>query len=233
VFQSEVLIGEANFLKAFPGEQGYRVFLIDAPKAQQQSVIEQLETALTDYGFDASLSASRLAGFHRVENTYLSTFQLLGALGLLLGTVGLAAVLIRNVLERRQELSLLSAVGYSGPVLKRLVLRENTFILIAGLGIGTICAVIAILPALGARDGSLPMMRIGMLLAAVFAHRPRRRMAGGTLGATIEVDGSIFRPRSCAGPRGRHDRRSIPEHARSRPPRRTMGLHALLARRAP
>jgi len=54
-------------------------------------------------------------------------------------------------------------------VLKRLVLRENTFILIAGLGIGTICAVIAILPALGARDGSLPMMRIGMLLAAVFA----------------------------------------------------------------
>jgi ABC-type lipoprotein release transport system permease subunit len=169
VFQSEVLIGEANFLKAFPGEQGYRVFLIDAPKAKLQSVIEQLETALTDYGFDASLSATRLASFHRVENTYLSTFQSLGALGLLLGTVGLAAVLIRNVLERRRELSLLSAVGYSGPVLMRLVLRENAFILNEGLGIGAFCAAIAILPALIARQSSLPLMRIGMLLAAVFA----------------------------------------------------------------
>ena len=51
----------------------------------------------------------RIAAFHRVENTYLSTFQSLGALGLLLGTAGLAAVLLRNVLERRRELALLRA----------------------------------------------------------------------------------------------------------------------------
>jgi hypothetical protein len=31
----------------------------------------------------------KLAAFHRVENTYLATFQALGALGLLLGTLGL------------------------------------------------------------------------------------------------------------------------------------------------
>ncbi len=170
VFQSEVLISEANFLKAFPGEQGYRVFLIDAPKVRRQAVIEQLESALTDHGFDASLSASRLAGFHRVENTYLSTFQSLGALGLLLGTVGLAAVLIRNVLERRREFALLTAVGYSGPALEGLVLRENLFVLAVGLAIGTVCAVVAILPAFSARGGgALPVARIAMLLGAVFA----------------------------------------------------------------
>ena len=168
VFQSEVLVGAKNFLKAFPGEQGYRVFLIDAPPPQRQAVIEQLEAALSDHGFDASFSASRLAGFHRVENTYLSTFQSLGALGLLLGTVGLAAVLIRNVLERRRELALLTAVGYSNRTLARLVLGENLFILAAGLGIGSVCAAIAILPALGARGGSLPLARMAMLLGAVF-----------------------------------------------------------------
>ncbi len=169
VFQSEVLIAESNFLRAFPGEQGYRVFLIDAPKVRRQAVIEQLESALTDHGFDASLSSNRLAGFHRVEHTYLSTFQSLGAMGLLLGTVGLAAVLIRNVLERRRELALLTAVGYSRPALASLVLRENLFVLGAGLGIGAVCAVIAIVPALGARGGSLPVVRIAMLLGAVFA----------------------------------------------------------------
>ena len=168
VFQSEVLVAEKSFLQAFPGEQGYRVFLIDAPKAAETQVIEQLEKALSDHGFDAAPSASRLAGFHRVENTYLSTFQSLGALGLLLGTVGLAAVLIRNVLERRRELALLSAVGYAGRDLERLVLRENLFILAAGLGIGSLCAAIAILPALGARGGALPLMRMGGLLGAVF-----------------------------------------------------------------
>ena len=71
-----------------------------------------LEDALADFGADATGTAERLAQFHRVENTYLSTFQTLGGLGLLLGTVGLATVLLRNVLERRRELALLGAVGF-------------------------------------------------------------------------------------------------------------------------
>ena len=65
-----------------------------------------------DLGADAMPTAERLAEFHTVENTYLSTFQTLGGLGLLIGTVGLAAVVLRNVLERRRELALLRAVGY-------------------------------------------------------------------------------------------------------------------------
>ena len=53
----------------------------------------------------------RLAAFNAVQNTYLSTFQVLGGLGLLLGSVGLGVVVLRNVLERRGELALLLAVG--------------------------------------------------------------------------------------------------------------------------
>ena len=74
----------------------------------------------------------RLAAFHRVENTYLSTFQALGGLGLLLGTLGLGAVLLRNVMERRKELALLRAVGYRPEHLRRIVIAENAFLLIAG-----------------------------------------------------------------------------------------------------
>ena len=55
---------------------------------------------MVDFGADATGTAERLAQFHRVENTYLSTFQALGGLGLILGTMGLATVLLRNVLER-------------------------------------------------------------------------------------------------------------------------------------
>ena len=81
----------------------------------------------------SSSTAERLAEFHRVENTYISTFQTLGGLGLLVGTIGLAAVLLRNVLERRRELALLGAVGYRRAHVFAIVLAENVLLLVWGL----------------------------------------------------------------------------------------------------
>jgi hypothetical protein len=114
IFQSELLISERAFLKAFPDEEGYRFLLVDVPQREQAAQIATaIERGAADLGADAVATAERLAEFHTVENTYISTFQALGGLGLLVGTLGLAAVVLRNVLERRRELALLGAVGYS------------------------------------------------------------------------------------------------------------------------
>jgi putative ABC transport system permease protein len=110
-----------------------------------------------------------LAGFHRVENTYLSTFQTLGGLGLLLGTLGLAAVMLRNVFERRRELALLRAVGYDSGHFSVMVLAENILLLFWGLLIGSLCAVIAITPAIRSHGGSFSLFSLGLLLLAVLA----------------------------------------------------------------
>jgi ABC-type lipoprotein release transport system permease subunit len=107
IFQSELLISEENFLRLFPHVQGFRFFLLDLPLEKSVTVSGLLEENLSDSGFDVMPTSERLATYHRVENTYLSTFQALGGLGLLLGTLGLAAVLLRNLLERRRELALL------------------------------------------------------------------------------------------------------------------------------
>ena len=163
VFQSELIISDANFVRAFPDEQGFRVFLIDGPP----QVGAQLEEALGDYGFDVTATAQKLAAYHRVENTYLSTFQALGGLGLLLGTLGLGAVLLRNVMERRKELAVLRAVGYRPDHLRRMVIAENAFLLIAGTAIGAACAFIAVAPAFMERGGHLPNPSLGLLLLAV------------------------------------------------------------------
>jgi ABC-type lipoprotein release transport system permease subunit len=167
VFQSELVIGERHFQRLFPREQGYRVFLIDVPEPRIQAVSSALENALSDHGFDVTATADRLAAFHRVENAYLSTFQTLGGLGLLLGTIGLAAVLMRNVLERRGELALLTAVGYSRRRLAKLVLLENLLVLMAGLAIGVASAVLAIAPALALRGPRFSLLSMVGLLAAV------------------------------------------------------------------
>ncbi|HET6664918.1 MAG TPA: FtsX-like permease family protein, partial [Acidimicrobiales bacterium] len=106
--------------------------------------------------------------FHRVENTYLSTFQSLGGLGLLLGTVGLAAVMFRNVLERRRELALLGAVGYRARHLATMILAESVLLLGTGLLAGVLAAALAIAPALSARGGPFPVASTLALLAGVF-----------------------------------------------------------------
>jgi ABC-type antimicrobial peptide transport system permease subunit len=169
LFQSELLISERNFLRLFPEIAGYRFFLLKAPASQAGAVTGLLETALSDYGFDIQPTQARLAAFHRVENTYLSTFRALGALGLLLGTVGLGAVLLRNVLERRKEMALLRAIGYRPRHLAVMVVAENAFLLVAGLATGAVCALPAAAPAIVSRGGHFPWLSILVLLGAVLA----------------------------------------------------------------
>jgi putative ABC transport system permease protein len=163
IFQSELIVSEKNFTRAFPDEQGFRYFLIDGPP----SIAATLDDALSDYGFDVVSTPERLAAYHRVENTYLSTFQALGGLGLLLGTLGLGAVLLRNVMERRKELALLRAVGYRPEHLRTMVIAENAYLLIAGTLIGAVSALVAILPAFLQRGGHLPNPSLALLLLAV------------------------------------------------------------------
>ena len=169
IFQRELLISEAHFERVFPDYEGYRFFLIDAPPARTADVSAALEDRLVDFGFDVVSAGERLAAFHRVENTYLATFQTLGGLGLILGTFGLGAVLLRNVLERRRELALLRAVGYDARHLSLMVLAENAFLLFAGLAAGTSCAIIAIAPAWMERGGGVPLLSLGGLLLVVVA----------------------------------------------------------------
>ena len=167
IFQSELLMSDKNFVRLFPEEQGYRFFLLDTPTDKSSVVASVLEDRLSDFGFDAQSTTDRLLNFHRVENTYLSTFQLLGGLGLVLGTLGMSAVLLRNVFERRRELALLRAVGYNSSHFALMVISENVLMLCCGVGLGFVCALLAIAPVFFERGGRLPNVSLGLLLLAV------------------------------------------------------------------
>jgi ABC-type lipoprotein release transport system permease subunit len=156
IFQGELMMSDANFARLFPEQEGYRFLLVDAPADRVARTAAAIEDGAGDLGADAVETTARLAEFHTVENTYLSTFQTLGGLGLLVGTIGLAAVLLRNVLERRRELALLGAVGYRRGQMFTIVVAENLLLLAWGLLIGVVCALIAIGPAIAERGGRLP-----------------------------------------------------------------------------
>jgi putative ABC transport system permease protein len=193
VLQGELIMSEGNFVRLFPSQQGYRYFLIDAPVQtvdEAGALAGVLEKDLTTFGFDAVTTVERLEAFHRVENTYLSTFQSLGGLGLLLGTIGLAAVMFRNVLERRRELGLLRAVGYDRRRVSQMILAEAVLLLAAGLGAGVLSALLAVGPAWVSRSGGGPGLMLAVLLGGVIAAglissvlATRAALRGGTLDA--------------------------------------------------
>ena len=185
ILQGEMIMSEENFTRHFPREDGFRFFLIDAPREKQNAVATVLEDRLSDFGFDATETSSTLASFHRVENTYLSTFQTLGGLGLLLGTVGLAVVLIRNVIERRRELALLRAVGYTSRHFSIMIIAENLLLLIAGLACGFISAMIAISPAFVGRTGHFPSRAVLLLILV---------LATGLISSVLAVAASLRSP---------------------------------------
>ena len=167
MLQSELIVSEKDFTRVFPRREGYNLWMIDAPPESVPTLATLVEDRLSDYGVDAGDTRARWAAYHRVENTYLSTFQALGALGLLVGTLGLAAVLARNVLERRRELGLLRAIGFTPANMRTLVLSESLLLVAAGLLLGSMTAVIAVAPALAERATAVPFGQVGLLLLMV------------------------------------------------------------------
>ena len=146
VLQGKLLIGEKNFETVFPNVSGYQYFLIADDPSHSDQVAVVLENRLGDVGMDVTDANRVLSAMLAVQNTYLRTFQSLGALGLLLGTIGLAVAQLRSVLERRQELAVMRAIGFSRRRLISVVMGETATLLILGIGCGTACAVLAVLP---------------------------------------------------------------------------------------
>ena len=136
-------------------------------KERAKQVAGTLSRALGDVGLELTSAAARLDALHSVENTYLTTFQMLGGLGLLLGSLGLGVLVLRNVLERRSELALLRAVGFSKRSLRKLVMREHMALLICGLVWGMAAALVAIWPSLRSTGKQLPLSSLFILAAGL------------------------------------------------------------------
>ncbi len=169
IFQGNLIIANDNFIEKYPSIGGQRIFLIDAPFEKIEDTTQKLSWAFQDQGLDVTPTFERLANFNKVTNTYLSIFMILGGLGLILGSLGIGIVLLRNVIERRGELALMRAIGFDLPSLQKMILSEHIMLLLAGMSVGALSACIAVLPSLLTAGTHIPYMTIIVTLAAVLA----------------------------------------------------------------
>lgn len=155
ILQGSLIVGESNFERVFPSVTGFRMFLVKVNMLEGPSKLEyasKLRTVAEDGWSEAGLSLARsddvLKQMLAVQNTYLGAFQVLGAIGLLLGTIGLGVAQLRSAIERRGELATMRAIGFTKSRLIWLLTLENAWQLFRGIGIGVGSAALATLPAI-------------------------------------------------------------------------------------
>ncbi len=144
VFQGNILIGDSLFYTNFPSVSGSKVFLIQSPTDEE----DNLRTAFRNYGLDITPAKDRLLLFYQIENTYLDIFLMLGALGLLIGTIGLGVIIFRSIFEKKAQYALLEATGFRKQTIRRINLQGDMYIVVLSLFIGLVPAIISGLPSL-------------------------------------------------------------------------------------
>ena len=170
LFQGYVIVDEAAFLERFPTHAGYSVFLVDARDPNGLDPLRtKLETALRDAGGRVELTRDVLASFHQIENTYLAIFNVLGSLGVVLGSLGLAIVVARNLRERRGEFAVMRAIGIPRGVLARMVFAEFGRMVAWGIAIGAFASAVAVWPSITALPAAPTILLVVGMLAGIVA----------------------------------------------------------------
>ena len=146
--QGGLYLAEQNWIKNFSGRGGYQHFWMTVDRQSEPDVLFHLKDRLYNFGLEIQSTKERLTKLIRVENTYLAIFQALGGLGVLLGTIGVFVVVFRNLYERRAELAILRAIGFSSKKLFQLAWRENGKLVTGGLSWGIGAGLLGILPSL-------------------------------------------------------------------------------------
>ena len=155
VLQGALIVSEWPFRRLFPTAVGYRLFLIDATADGGGQRDVELSQKYRDYGWVAESTTDRLAQFMAVQNTYLSAFQLLGALALILGAAGFGIIVLRNTWERRRDFALLAGLGISPSRSRRWLVVEHLIMMAGSFVCGVVPAMVALAPVLRQGGGSV------------------------------------------------------------------------------
>lgn len=161
IFQGHLIVSEETFVKNFPSVSGSKIMLIDNEQDDNEELKNELYAAFRNQGIEVQNAAERLAMFNSVTNTYLDIFLALGGLALILGTIGIAIIIIRNINNLQSTFAAMQAYGVERKQIFRIIFTENIMILIIGVFTGLLAGIVSGIPALQSMQTELP---IGLML---------------------------------------------------------------------
>ena len=141
VFQGYIIVSGKFTDRYYPSTPGYSVLMIRCERNKADTLASAIRSGLEGNGASVSKAGERLATFYTVTNTYLQVFNALGVFGMILGIAGLGFVLARNYSMRRKEFALLLATGFTLERIRRILMKEQVEMLIAGIVTGVISGI--------------------------------------------------------------------------------------------
>lgn len=123
--------------------QADRMYLWNlAEGADAEAVAKDLERNYRDAGLDAEASQELVAKEQESFRQILGAMKLFLGLGLVVGVLSLGIVTSRAVLERRQEIGMLRALGFTRQEVRRIFFIEVTFVVVLGALIGILSSLV-------------------------------------------------------------------------------------------
>ena len=86
------------------------------------------------------------------------------------GTVSLAVVLARSILERKNEIALLQSLGFTSRQISGMLVREYIVLLFYGISIGFLSAAIAVLPNFISQGSEVSFSSVLLIVFVIFAN---------------------------------------------------------------
>lgn len=117
-------------------------YLQVAPGADVHAVSQEVERTFLGSGMDAAVMAETFAQGKTIMRGILRLFQGFMALGLLVGIAALGVIASRTVVERRQQVGVLRALGFHPGMVALCFLLESSFIALTGILIGVIAGLL-------------------------------------------------------------------------------------------
>ena len=116
--------------------EDYFIVTSEASDEAATQVARDVESTLLEIGVQAD-SLDKLIGAAAAQSqAFQFLFEGFMALGLIVGIAALGVIAFRTVVERRQQIGMLRAIGYSRRLVAISYFLESSFIALAGIGIG-------------------------------------------------------------------------------------------------
>jgi putative ABC transport system permease protein len=118
------------------------LFVSTAPGTDNDALAAAINGRYVANGASATSFHQLVNDQFTVQSQFLTLIRGYVALGLLVGIAGLGVVMVRAVRERRREVGVLRALGFSSVAVRRAFLAESSFIALEGIVIGVVLALI-------------------------------------------------------------------------------------------
>ncbi|MDP6665954.1 MAG: FtsX-like permease family protein, partial [Dehalococcoidia bacterium] len=107
-----------------------------ADPSRHEEVTRLLETVFIEHGMSAKSIVENIADNQAQNNAFNQLFQGFMGLGLLVGVASLGVVSFRAVVERRQSIGMMRALGYKGRMIQVQFLMESGIVAVLGSILG-------------------------------------------------------------------------------------------------